>query len=47
MKIEPQSVDQIAAGAKLAPASTMIILTRLEMKGMVREASPGYYIRKL
>lgn len=47
MKIEPQSVDQIAAGAKTTPEQTMIVLTRLEMEGLVREVYPGYYIRKL
>ena len=40
-------MDQIAAGAKLAPARTMIILTRLEMEGLVREVYPGYYIRQI
>ena len=47
MKIEPQSVDQIASGADMTSARTMIILTRLEMEGLVREVYPGYYIRQL
>ncbi|MBR6160193.1 MAG: DNA-processing protein DprA [Lachnospiraceae bacterium] len=47
MNIEPQSIGQIAESAKIMPEQTMIILTRLEMEGLVREVYPGYYIRKL
>ena len=47
MKIEPQSIGRIARCAKMTPETTMMILTRLEIEGLVREISPGYYIRQL
>lgn len=46
MNIEPQSVGQIAGRAKIGSEQTMIILTKLELEGLVREVYPGYYIRK-
>ena len=46
MEIEPQSIDQIAESAKTTPDQAMIMLTKLEIEGLVREVYPGYYIRQ-
>ena len=47
MTIEPQSVERIADAAGITPESAMIILTKLEIEDLIREAAPGYYVKQL
>lgn len=47
MTIEPQSVERIANTAGITPESALIILTKLEIEDLIREVSPGYYVKQL
>jgi len=47
LTIEPKSIDEIARDANMPSNNAMIILTKLEIENLVREVSPGYYIRQL
>ena len=45
MKIEPQSIDEIAKAAKIGTDEAMIMLTKLEISNLVRETAPGYFVK--
>ncbi len=45
MKIEPQSIDEIAKAAKIGTDEAMIVLTKLEIGNLVRETVPGYFVK--
>lgn len=45
LTLDPQSTEAIAEKAGLSPDRILIILTELELDGIAREVSPGYFVR--
>ena len=47
LALDPKSAEQIASEANIRLPDVLKMLTRLELEGITKEISPGYFVRAL
>ena len=47
LALDPKSAEQIASEANIRLPDVLKMLTRLELEGIIKEISPGYFVRAL